>query len=94
MEGCFSGLYVTEGHNHEEWKAEKEAQNAAYKACWERREKNEKATAPSSQPNKLTLSSMLKSTLITKFGVSDADVSKLIKGPMKELNELGRFGYD
>ncbi len=80
---------MPDGHNHDEWKKEKDAKVKAWKD--KRRAKTDKdgASKPSdkgttSQPNKLTLSNRLTTALTTKLGVSDSDAKKLIKEAMTD----------
>lgn len=86
-EGLFDGMYMPEGHNHDEWKKEKDAKVKAWKENRRSKtDKDEKTTGKGtpSQPNKLTLSNRLASALTTKLGVSDKDAKQLIEDAMKD----------
>ena len=79
-------------HDHAKWKEEKNENIKAYKAAKEerrgQRNKNtSSASANTSAPNKLTLSSNLKSALTTKLGVSDADAARIIQDAISQSKE-------
>ena len=79
-------------HEHAKWKEEKNEKIKSYKAAKkERRAQRNKdsssANVNTSAPNKLTLSSNLKSALTTKLGVSDADAAKIIQDAISQSKE-------
>ncbi len=87
-EGLFGGSFMSDGHNHLEWKKKKDVKFAEWKE--QHRSKKDKADKPSSttsQANKLTLSSKLSMALTTKLGVFSADANKLIEESLKELGK-------
>ena len=81
---------MTEEHNHEEWKAKKEEQNATYKALQKKGEEQEgNFTQLAAQQASFKHAQV---ALTTKLGVSDADAFNLIKDAMK-LGRSGKRGY-
>lgn len=91
-EGLFDGLYMPHPHDHAKWKEEKNEKIKAYKAAkkerrGQRNKDNSSASANTSAPNKLTLSSNLKSALTTKLGVSDADAARIIQDAISQSKE-------
>lgn len=76
--GSFSdGIYMPEGHNHEEWAAAK----AAKKAKFAENKSNGSSDASNGEGGrrnrKLTLGRKLQAALVTQTGMSEADASKL-----------------
>lgn len=82
------GMYMPKGHNHEQWKKDKEKKKEEAKAKKaERRGQRDRSTTPQTTPStatgKLALAKHLTEALTTKIGVSDADAEKLVEDILK-----------